>query len=96
MLTVVIARTRLFAREYQDWHARPIAQKTLNATFTWWTEKVRIMRKYNRVAGNMGRGKEYGMNTETSVDSNKVLKNCALSMQLSTQNTQLQQQLQHQ
>ena len=68
MLTVVIARARMFAREYQDWHAQPYPQKRLNTAFTWWAEKVRIMQQYDKVAGNMGRGNEYGMNTETGED----------------------------
>ena len=44
----------------------------------------------------MDGGKNNNMNTETSKDSNNVLKDDVLSIQLFTQNAQLQQQLQHQ
>lgn len=59
----------------------------LNIASTLWAEKVHIMRKYDRAAGTMGRGEEYSMNTKTSKDSDNVLEDYALSMQLSTQNT---------
>ena len=96
MLTIVITRKRLFAREYQDWYAHPLPQKKLNTALTWWIEKVGIMRKYDKVAGNMDCGKECDMNTETDEDSDEVLGDYALSMQHSQQNAQLQQQLQQQ
>ena len=58
MFTIVITITRLFMREHQDWHVQPPAQKPLNTAFIWWAEKVRIVRKYDRVAGSMGPGEE--------------------------------------
>ena len=96
MLTVVITRTSLFAREYKDWHAQPPSQKTINAAFAWWAEKVRIMKKYNRAAGSMCRGKEYGINADNNENGGNVFEYYALSMQILNHNTQLQQQIQQQ
>ena len=96
MMMVVLAKTRLFAREYQERHGLPDAQKTLANAFTWWADKVRVMIKYDKHAGNMGRGEEYGMGASTtdgSTDSKEVLEDYALSMQLFSQNAMLQQQL---
>ena len=39
MLMVVLARTRMFAHEYQEWHGLPVQKQTLNNTFVWWAEK---------------------------------------------------------
>ena len=102
MMMVVIARTKLFAREYQEWHSHPDVDRTLSNAFTYWAEKVRIMLKYDKLAGSMGRGEEYGMgagsNTSNSSDqdSEEIIEDYALSMQLSSQNAVLQQQLQQQ
>ena len=55
------------------------------------------MKKYDRVAGTMGRDEEYGM---TADDEDKakaeteVIEDYAFSIQLSNQNAMLQQQLQ--
>ena len=86
MMMVVLAKTRLFSREYQEWHGLPDAQKTLAIAFTWWADKVRVMLKYDKLAGNMGRGEEYGMGASTtdgSTESEEVFEDYALSMQLS-------------
>ena len=85
MLMVVIAQTRLFAQEYQNWHTQPEADKTLANAFAWCVEKVRVMKKYNKLAGSMGRGNEYKMQAE-SKDEDSVFEDYALSMQLSNQN----------
>ena len=52
MLIVVLARTGLFSRDYQEWHALLPNQRTLLNAFMWWVEKVE---KYDRIAGSMGR-----------------------------------------
>ena len=84
MLMVVLARTRMFAREYQEWHGLPVQERTLNNAFAWWAEKVRIMLKYDKLAGNMGRGEEYGMGASTTNsstdDSEEIIEDYALSM----------------
>ena len=53
------------------------------------------MPRYDKLAGSMGRGQSYGMTAgNSSSDSNddkKVIKDYALSMQLSAQNTMLRQ-----
>lgn len=56
---------------------------------------MHVMKKYNKLSGSMGCGKEYGMSTENR-DEGSVFEDYALSMQLSNQNMQLQQQLQQQ
>ena len=95
MVMVVITRTRMFPAAYQEWHSRPANQKTIYDAFTFWKEKVRIMKKYDKVAGSMGRGEEYGMaagpTSDETNDSDEVIEDYALSMQLSTQNAMLQQ-----
>ena len=58
MMMVVITRTRLFATQYQEWHGRDPNLKTLLHTFEFWGHKVRLMKKYDCVAGTMGHGKE--------------------------------------
>ena len=57
ILTVVVAHTILFTREYQYWHALPDAQKTLDNAFKWRTAKEHIMKKYNKVSVTVGRSK---------------------------------------
>ena len=45
------------------------------------------MLKYDKLAGNMGRGEDYGMGASTtdgSTESEEVLEDYALSMQLSS------------
>ena len=97
MMMVVITRTRLFSTQYQEWHAKQPQEKTLMHAFEFWGLKVRLLKKYDRVAGTMGRGEEYGM-AASDDDEDKataeVVEDYALSMQLSNQNAMLQQQLQ--
>ena len=45
MVMVVVTRTRMFPAAYQEWHSRPANQKTIYDAFTFWKEKVRIMKK---------------------------------------------------
>ena len=80
VLLVVIARTRLFARDYQEWHQQADADKTLTNAFTWWAAKVRVMKKYDKIAGSMGRGDEYGMQAEEKQEEDGVFEDYALSM----------------
>ena len=98
MMMVVITRTRLFATQYQEWHGRDNNDKTLLHAFEFWGQKVRLLKKYDRVAGTMGRGEEYGMaaGDDEEAKETEVVEDYALSMQLSNQNTMLQQQLQQQ
>merc|ERR1711966_269713 len=73
-------------------------EKTLLQAFEFWGQKVRLLKKYDRVAGTMGRGDEYGMaaGDDDEAKETEVVEDYALSMQLSNQNTMLQQQLQQQ
>ena len=90
---VVITCTRLFATQYQEWHDRGPNEKILVHAFEFLGLKVRIYKKYDRVAGTMGRGEEYGMdadNEDTAKAETKVIEDYALSMQLSNQNVVLQ------
>ena len=96
MLLFVLLQTRMFARDYQEWHQQDDNEKTLANAFTWWAAKVRVMKKYDKIAGSMGRGDEYGMHTEEKQEEDGVFEDYALSMQLSNQNLQLQQQMQQQ
>ena len=54
------------------------------------------MKKHDKIAGSMGRGNEYGMQTNSKPEEDGVFKDYALSMQLFNQNLQLQQMLQQQ
>ena len=96
MFMVVITQTTLFARKYQEWHTQLAAAKSLTNAFTWWVEKARITKKYDKIAGSMGRGNEYGMQAESKPEEDRVFEDYALSMQLSNQNLKLQQALQQQ
>ena len=96
---VVITRTRSFATQYQEWHDRDPNKKTLVHAFEFCGLKVRLLKKYDRVAGTMGRDDEYGMvvdNKDEAKAETEVIKDYARSMQLSNQNTMLQQQVQQQ
>ena len=67
----VIARTRLFATQYQEWHITNNNQRTLVNTVTFWADKVHVMKKYDRLTGNIGRGEEYGMAVSNGDDANE-------------------------
>ena len=89
MMMVVITRTRLFATQYQEWHAKNLNEKTLIHVFEFW----------GLVAGTMGRGEEYGMaasDDDKVKAETEVVEDYTLSMQLSNQNVMQQQQLQQQ
>ena len=58
---VVITCTRLFATQYQEWHGRDANEITLLHAFEFWGLNARLLKKYDRVAGIIGRGEEYGM-----------------------------------
>ena len=98
MILIVLARTTLFARECQEWHGLPDQDRTLKNACVWWADKIRITLKYDKLVSNIGRGEEYDMGASTigsSTDnSEEIIKDYALSMQLSSHNTVLQQQLQ--
>ena len=99
MMMVVITRTRLFATQYQEWHDGNPNETTLVHAFEFWGLKVRLLKKYDRVACTMSRGDEYGMaadNEDEAKAETEVIEDYALSMQLSNQNVVLQQQLQQQ
>ena len=61
MLLAVILATGVFQLEYTEWHALPANQKTLLNAWDWWAKKTLLRLKFQKVAGNMGRGLEYGM-----------------------------------
>ena len=51
--------------------------------FEFWGLKVRLLKKYDRVAGTMGRGDEYGMATSDNDEAKaetEVVEDYALSM----------------
>ena len=99
MMMVVITRTRLFVTQYQEWHGKNMNEKILIHTFVFWGLKICSLKKYDRVAGTMGRGDEYGMaasDDDKAKAETEVVEDYALSMQPSNQNAMLQQQLQQQ
>ena len=64
--------------------------------FEFWESKVRLLKKYDRVAGTMGRGEEYGMTADDEDEAKaeiEVIEDYVFSMQSSNQNAMLQQQL---
>ena len=67
MLLFVIARTILFARDYQEWHQQAAADKTLTNAFTWWAAKVRVMKNTTRSQEAWGAA----TNTECTPKTNK-------------------------
>ena len=86
MMMVVITRARLFATQYQERHAKNINEKTLIHAFEFWGLKVRLLKKYDRVAGTMGRGEEYDMAADDDDEDKteaEVVEDYALSMQSS-------------
>jgi hypothetical protein len=60
MLLAVILATGVFQLEYTEWHALPTAQHTILIAWDWWAKKVLMRLKFQKVAGNMNRGMEYG------------------------------------
>ena len=62
MLIVTILAMGVFQLKYTKWHALSVGQhSTLNA-WDWWAKKVVLRLKFQKVAGNMNRGMEYGIN----------------------------------
>ena len=97
MMMVLVIRTRLFPTQYQEWHSRNPNERTLVHAFEFWGLKVHLLKKYDCVAGTMGRGDEYSMAVDDKDEAKAkigVIEDYALSMQLSNQNALLQQQLQ--
>ena len=67
--------------------------------FEFWGLKVRLLKKYDRAAGTMGRGNEYCIAADGDDEAKaktEVIEDYPLSVQLSNQNAMLQQQLQQQ
>jgi hypothetical protein len=60
MLLAVILATGVFQLEYTEWHALPAAKRTILIAWDWWAKKVLMRLKFQKVAGNMNRGMEYG------------------------------------
>ena len=99
MMMVVITRTRLIATQYQEWHAKNLNKKNPHTRIRILGTEGALVKKYDRAAGTMGRGEEYGMaasDDDEAKAETEVVEDYALSMQLSNQNAMLQQQLQQQ
>ena len=62
MLLTNVVKTGVFQIQYEEWHSLPETKKTMANAFIWWAAKTRIKAKFNKVAGNMGSGMNYGMN----------------------------------
>ena len=72
-------------------------KKTLIHAFEFWGLKVHLLKKYDRVAGTMGHGVEYGMaasDDDKVKAETEVVEDYALFVQLSNQNAMLPQQQQ--
>ena len=92
MMMVVITCTRIFATQYQEWHDRNPNENTLVHTFECWGLKVRLLKKYDRVASTMGRGDEYDMaagDEDEAKAETEVIEDDTLSMQLSNPSDQV-------
>jgi len=61
MLLAGILATGVFQLEYMEWHALPTNERTILNAWDWWAKKALLRLKFQKVAGHMGRGMEYGM-----------------------------------
>jgi hypothetical protein len=68
MLLAVILATGVFQLEYTEWHALPAARRTILIAWDWWAKKVLMRLKFQKVAGNMSRGMEYGNGAVTGAN----------------------------
>ena len=63
MLLAVILATGTFQLAYTKWHALPDEEQTIDNAWVCWAKKVLLCMKFRKVASNMGRWMNYGMNT---------------------------------
>ena len=59
MLISVIVKTRVFQLQYEEWHALPTGDRTLENAWIWWDMKARIKQKIGAAAGEIVRGQHY-------------------------------------
>ena len=67
MLISVVVKTRVFQAQYEEWHALPPGDRTLENAWIWWVMKARLKRKIGAVAGEMGRCQHYGGNASDQI-----------------------------
>ena len=56
------SQDRDFQIQHEESPSLPETEKTMANAFVWWAAKARIKAKFNKVAGSMGSGMNYGMN----------------------------------
>jgi hypothetical protein len=56
IMETIILNTGLFARQYEQWLARPAAERTWNNLETWATEMYDLWLETNQAAANHGYG----------------------------------------
>ena len=60
MLISFLLKTGVFQAQYDEWHALPRGDRTLANACIWWGMNTHLKRKIGAVAGEMGRGQNYG------------------------------------
>ena len=67
MLIAVIVKTRVFQTQYEESHALPPGNRTLDNVWIWWGMKARLKQKIGSVAGEMSCGQHYGGNAARKI-----------------------------